>query len=416
MSGGQDSLRPVLLANAGARLSFQTALALDQAQLLNEFVTTFYYKNRTWIFKTLNSLPSKVSNKLEQEFLRRYIQDLEQDRINTNLLLEILFVLSRKYSVLLPEISNWRNNEFRGRIKKRIFKNRPQAVVCCDGWGLPTFSAGREVNSLCILDQNTAHLSKMARIFEEERVLNPEFSNSLAKIPLEVIEERKEEALSADAIIVSSEYAQTSLVEIGVPEQKVHIVRYGTDTSRFKPLEKKLDNKFNVLFVGNIGQGKGIKYLLEAFKVLRLKNAELTLIGSIVGDGAGLKKYRDLFTYVPNVAYQNIHRYFQKADLFVIPTLHESGVLAIHEALACGVPVITTPHAGSVVRDKKDGFIVPIRDTVELSNRIEQIYLDRDLKEEFSQSAAERGRYFSWERYRNDFSGLVKSLLVSYSG
>jgi glycosyltransferase involved in cell wall biosynthesis len=76
------------------------------------------------------------------------------------------------------------------------------------------------------------------------------------------------------------------------------------------------------------------------------------------------------------------------------------GSAVVHlEALACGVPVITTPNCGSVVRDGVDGFLVPIRDAEELANKIETIVTDRRLRGEMSRNARERAREFTWARY-----------------
>jgi glycosyltransferase involved in cell wall biosynthesis len=90
---------------------------------------------------------------------------------------------------------------------------------------------------------------------------------------------------------------------------------------------------------------------------------------------------------------------FRHADVFVLPTISDSFALVHLEALACGVPVITTPNCGSVVRDGVDGFIVPIRDAKMLAGRIEEIVNDRVLRQRMSQHARERARQFTWERY-----------------
>jgi glycosyltransferase involved in cell wall biosynthesis len=90
---------------------------------------------------------------------------------------------------------------------------------------------------------------------------------------------------------------------------------------------------------------------------------------------------------------------FRTADVFVLPTISDSFALVHLEALACGVPVITTPNCGSVVRDGVDGFIVPIRDAKMLAERIEQILSDRSLREQMSQNAKERAAQFTWELY-----------------
>jgi glycosyltransferase involved in cell wall biosynthesis len=90
---------------------------------------------------------------------------------------------------------------------------------------------------------------------------------------------------------------------------------------------------------------------------------------------------------------------FRCADIFVLPTLAEGMALVHLEAMACGVPVITTPHCGSAVRDGVDGFIVPIRDANALADRIEQLTMDRSLRHDLSSAARDRAKNYTWSLY-----------------
>jgi glycosyltransferase involved in cell wall biosynthesis len=70
-----------------------------------------------------------------------------------------------------------------------------------------------------------------------------------------------------------------------------------------------------------------------------------------------------------------------------------------YEALAAGLPVVTTENAGSVVRDGMDGFIVPIRDAAAIVERLETLDRDRPLLESMARAARERAREFTLEKY-----------------
>ena len=104
-------------------------------------------------------------------------------------------------------------------------------------------------------------------------------------------------------------------------------------------------------------------------------------------------------TYLGQVPRSQIQEEFCRADLFVLPTLAEGMALVHLEAMACGVPVITTPNCGSVVRDGIDGFIVPIRDAQALADRMQQLLEDRSLRARMGAAARERARDFTWQRY-----------------
>ena len=64
----------------------------------------------------------------------------------------------------------------------------------------------------------------------------------------------------------------------------------------------------------------------------------------------------------------------------MFPSLHEGSAFTVFEALASGLPVVTTPNAGSVVRDGEEGYIVPIRDVPALMDRILRLYENVDLR------------------------------------
>ncbi len=92
-------------------------------------------------------------------------------------------------------------------------------------------------------------------------------------------------------------------------------------------------------------------------------------------------------------------REYDWADVFVLPTICEGSATVCYEAMAAGLPVITTPNAGSLVRDGVDGFIVPIRDAEALADKIMAVETDRELLRTMSDNAAQHARDFTWERY-----------------
>jgi glycosyltransferase involved in cell wall biosynthesis len=94
-----------------------------------------------------------------------------------------------------------------------------------------------------------------------------------------------------------------------------------------------------------------------------------------------------------------IARQYDWADVFVLPTLSEGSAAVCYEALASGLPVITTPHSGSVVRDGTDGFIVPIRNAERLAECLELLASNRDRLAEMSSQALDRSQGFTITGY-----------------
>ncbi len=103
-------------------------------------------------------------------------------------------------------------------------------------------------------------------------------------------------------------------------------------------------------------------------------------------------------------------RQYASADVFVLPSLAEGSAESIYEAMACGLPIVTTVSAGSVVRHGVEGLIVPERDPNALATAIQQIVEDRDLRERMSIAARERARDYTWGGYGTRLIGALNSI------
>jgi glycosyltransferase involved in cell wall biosynthesis len=92
----------------------------------------------------------------------------------------------------------------------------------------------------------------------------------------------------------------------------------------------------------------------------------------------------------------------------VFPTLIEGMPLVVLEAMASGLPVITTPNGpGDVVRDGIDGFVVPIRDPGAIIEKLEFLRANPDQRAEMGRNARERALCFTWQAYRRNASRFL---------
>jgi glycosyltransferase involved in cell wall biosynthesis len=96
-------------------------------------------------------------------------------------------------------------------------------------------------------------------------------------------------------------------------------------------------------------------------------------------------------------------------DVFVFPSLFEGFGLVLLEALAMGLPIITTAHTAGpdLIQDGVEGFIVPIRDAAAIAERLEQLHREPARLAEMSRAARERARQFSWGKYEKTLAACV---------
>lgn len=275
--------------------------------------------------------------------------------------------------------------------------------------------------AVTIVDRGYAHPRYSKRILDEEYEIYG-ISRNLEKAPRWLRpydhwrreqEEAIEEFDRADYVFVPSQFCYDSFVTEGYPEEKLKMFPRGFDPSVYKSTPKD-DKKFRVLFVGLLTVRKGLKYLLEAWTRLKLPNAELVLVGTLHDE---LKEFIKPYLSSDSVRLVGFTpdpvALYNSADLFVFPSLDEGSAKVTYEAMACGLPVITTPNSGSLVRDGIDGHIVPIRQIDPLMQHIEHYYDHPDEASAMGESARAFISNFVWDRYEAKLLSTYQDLLRS---
>lgn len=201
-----------------------------------------------------------------------------------------------------------------------------------------------------------------------------------------------------DLVLAPSEYSRNAIVELGGPADRIAVVPYGISEDW---LQLQTDPQpGRILFVGTVGLRKGIHYLAEATRILQQRKVPCEVI--IAGRYDVQEIRRPEFqgpVYLGQVPRSEIKNEYLKADVFVHPSLAEGCAIAHLEALACGLPVITTPTAGPVFRDGEEGYIVPPRDAATLADRVETIIKDRELRSKMSEKARILARNYTLRAY-----------------
>jgi glycosyltransferase involved in cell wall biosynthesis len=206
----------------------------------------------------------------------------------------------------------------------------------------------------------------------------------------------------ADFFFSPSPLVAESLRAIGIPDDKILATSYGWDPARFNGDHTRALPEIRgltALFVGVACERKGTHLLLEAWRRARF-DGRLVLLGPI---GPFLaKQIPDLLTQ-PGVIHvpwrEDAPQYFRAADLFVFPTLEEGSPLVIYEAMAMGLPIVTSPMgAGNVLRDGQEGLVIDPYDQEALIESIRLLARDADLRRRLGEAARARAAQYTWER------------------
>jgi len=201
---------------------------------------------------------------------------------------------------------------------------------------------------------------------------------------------------AADKIICYTETGKQELIDLGLNPQNIAVIHNGINTDLFVPGKKDSQNNMQLLWIGRFNRGKGVDYLIDAFKLLNSKNPNLKLL--LVGRGPDrerieakiqdlkLDKCITLKDVVPN---SEIVKLYQSSSVFVLPSLEEGVPRTILEAMSCGIPVVCSnlPQLIDIVKD--GGFLVPIKDPDALADRVSEVLSNESMAKKMGQIGRE---------------------------
>ena len=264
---------------------------------------------------------------------------------------------------------------------------------------LKTLRKAKKLGAITIVEHGSSHIIYQTNILKEEY---EKFGLKPIVAHPKIIEKELKEYEEADYISIPSLFVKRTFLEKGIPESKIIHVPYGVDLSLFKQIPKR-DDIFRVIFAGGMTIRKGVHYLLKAFSELKLPNSELLLIGTINDEiKPFFKKYEGSFRHIGHILQNELYKYYSQGSVFAMMSIEEGLAMVQSQAMACGLPIICTTNTGGedIVRDGKDGFIIPIRDAEKLKEKLVYFYENPEIRATMGKSAKERvSSGFTWDDY-----------------
>lgn len=226
-----------------------------------------------------------------------------------------------------------------------------------------------------------------------------------------------------DVVVTPSEVSKADLVEgYGVPPERVRVIPYGVDVPA--ALVASARNPSAILFVGILERRKGLQFLLNAMALLRRDFPQMRL--RVVGQGpsgpelqrlARRLGFGDRIVFLGHVEDLELERLYASSGIFAFPSLQEGFGFAPLEAMAHGLPVVTTT-AGSLPEVVQDAAIcVPPGDPEALAGALRRLFEDAPLREALAARGREHVmRAFSWDATAQRLLDLYRSLAARGGG
>jgi glycosyltransferase involved in cell wall biosynthesis len=233
-------------------------------------------------------------------------------------------------------------------------------------------------------------------------------------VPEEYLAWRKAEWALADVVMVNSKWTLDALVKLGVPSEKIAIVPLAYETEEIEPVSPpRAEGPLRVLYLGQVNLRKGIQYLLEAARKLDKKHFRFDVAGPISISDEHVVTAPANVTFHGSVTRDRVREFYREADVFVLPTISDGFALTQLEAMAHGLPVITTPNCGEVVHDGIDGLIVPARDSTALAKALETLADDPERLDAMREAARENVSRFGLEALDQNLRHIEQRLRPS---
>ncbi len=386
-------MKRFIVIQIGARMHYAVPALLAQAGMLHRFYTDICADG--WLSRSLGFLPEPITPKLARRFRGRRLPP------------EIPWksVLTFPVRALLERAGF---GSVDAQIRRSVLRTgfgHANALYSLSNADEPILRKAKERGMFTVHEQILN--PDVGWILREERQRFPDLEEQdSAEQVVRGIERDQAQWDAADRILCPSSFVLEQAKKMGAGPEKIALVPYGV-SGEWLDL-KAQPERGRILFVGTVGLRKGSHYLAAATRELRSRKVpcEVRVAGPVLSRLARAQIFEGP-RYLGQVPRAKVREEFLRADVFVLPTLSDGSALVHLEALACGVPVITTPNCGSIVRDGIDGFLVPIRDVKALTEKIELLVTDRRLRKRMSENARARAREYSWDRYKERLLGAV---------
>ena len=409
----------VAVAMLGARMHYAVPRLLYEAGMLDRFFTDNYVGNKPWLERFLRMILVHRKSMGVQRWLGRVDAVIPSEKVVSFDALGLWYVFSRARAKtdLERELVYC---EAARRFSKLILKTGlgDASIV----WGfnssaLELFQAAKASGRICILEQTILPRELEIKLLADEARFWPGWQPSMIALgdlgsPMIAIERQEWEL--ADRIVAGSAFVSAGLIECGVPPAKIKVVSYGIDVDRFALRRDRMcatGGPLKVLFAGEVGLRKGVPYLLQALARIGPDKITARFAGSIAIERSKLRPFAKVAEFLGPVPRSQMLALYKWADVFALPSIVEGSATVTYEALLSEIPVITTPNAGSIVRDGLDGRVVHIRDVTALVEVLEIYANDRNLLLQHSRFSENNKYRASLKRYGNDLYDIVRGLV-----
>jgi hypothetical protein len=396
---------------------------LEAHGLLSEFWTTIHLPGAI-------QLKQYLPDAFQRELDRRHFPEVSRGKICTRPQRELIRQIARRagFRGLISHETGWASihkvyYDLDRRVARALTSTDCQdceAIYAYEDGAKNSFTAARRLGIACIYDLPSPYWKFVSDLLLEEADRWPNWKCTMdGLIDSDQNRARKDEELFlSEMIVVASSFSKKMLDEHANVSGNVCVIPYGTPTPiRHRPAVRMRDAPLRIFYAGRLSQSKGVADLLSALSKLDFA-WQITIAGSLPQSlPAQLSEFlaRDNVNYLGFVAHATLMKAMSESHVFVFPSLYEGFGMVITEAMASGLPVITTSNTAGpdILTDGESGFIIPIRAPEAIAERLTWLNEDETLRQRMATSTLDTAARIPWSLYEERVAQLVNKTLAT---
>lgn len=385
-----------LVVHPGTQHSFRLARELCSRNALAGFYTGLAFTSGGIIDRVMRCMPHTWQRKIAN----RRIDGVASRLLHTKPLIELRALWQLRAGKATDAVFFNRNERFQRLVQQdRIAAS--SAVIGFDtaAWEIADQCAQASVP--LVLDQSTSHRDAKPRFFTLMKEQFPEWCCGIERRSPALRQAEQHEHDMAKCVVAASSFTQKTLVDHGVSVNKIRVNPYGVDCERFQVREVQPRRPMRFLFVGLVNARKGVPLLLAAWRNLRSAGAELWIVGAASAETKKLLPELPGLRYFGRVPHDEVGQIMQQCDVFVFPSYFEGFGLVLLEAMASGLPIVTTTATAGpdIVTEGQDGWVIEPGSLAQLEERMAYCLGHADEVREMGRAARATAEKFTWTAY-----------------
>ncbi|MEO1591727.1 MAG: glycosyltransferase family 4 protein [Cyanobacteria bacterium J06632_22] len=413
---------PILLFHPSvAPFIQQTGRALQDAGWLARFMTTLIDDPQAPWQRLSAAVASRLGYDLRRQLSRRRLIDIDRSRVVHQPWGELLRIGASRCD-RSGRLGDWvwerTETGFDRWVSRHI--QEAAAVYGYEHACLSTFQAAKAQGLRRIYEVPSPEHDFVHRLLQQELEKYPEtqteYHHYVAQHQARRTQRRRQEWELANIVIANSNFTKNAYAAAGLPVDKVEVIPLGAPPVQSAGLEGGThgEGPMRFLWAGTFSIRKGAHYLLQAWRQVVSTQAQLSVFGAMKLPTTLLGDLPDTLKFSATVPQAELFQQYLQTDVLVFPTLCDGFGQVVTEALAHGIPVITTDRAGAadLIVHGENGLVIPAGDATALADALNWCITHRAQLREMRSQALTTAARWQWSDYRAALIRRLQTVLV----